>query len=150
IYELKHRPESKLLQMLADDLDSAARAGLIVCPRLRALADAFWPGALTVVADASDGSTIGLRIPDHPLLHALLPLLDGPLAATSANRSGDAAATTAESAVLGLEGLPDLLVDGGPVVGTGQPSTVVSICGGDLVVLRPGPIGETALRQAMG
>ena len=150
IYALKQRPDAKQLQMLALDLDMAVAAGVVREPRLEKLAARFWPGALTVVcaAGAAADSGIGLRLPAHPFIRELLARLGEPLAATSANRSGEPPATTADAAVAGLNGEPDLLLDGGPVIG-GIASTVVSLLGAELAILRPGPIRLEDLQQAL-
>ncbi len=152
IYRMKGRDQSKPLQMLAPGLESARRAGVWLPAAARALAAAFWPGPLTLVlpARAGDGE-IGLRLPDHPFIRAVLEFLEEPLAATSANRSGAPPALDGASAVRGLHSPPDLLVDGGRVAG-GRASTVVRCTAdGRLELLRPGPISmerlETALRS---
>ena len=141
IYRLKHRPADKRLQMLAPDVETAIRAGLKPNDMLQKIADAFWPGPLTVIVEANDGDTIGLRIPNHPFILKLLRELGEPLAATSANLSGTPAAVTLSDAVANLDGCPALLIDGGKVTVTGgASSTVVSIVGGVITILRQGPI----------
>lgn len=148
IFELKQRPPDRKLQMLALDLDMAVGAGVQADAPLRALANAFWPGPLTVIcADAGNTGSIGLRIPDHALMRALLARLARPLAATSANRSGATAAATAASAVRNLDGRPDLLIDGGRVHGTA--STVFSLQTEPPRVLRCGSISEAALTAVL-
>jgi L-threonylcarbamoyladenylate synthase len=149
IYELKQRPADKRLQMLASSVAMACRAGVLPSPVLAALGQAFWPGPLTVVVEAEGGETIGLRVPRHPFLLSVLDGLGEPLAATSANLSGLPAALDADAAVQDLAGDVDVLVDGGTVE-VGEASTVVSVVGGDLKVLRAGPVSETALRAALG
>jgi L-threonylcarbamoyladenylate synthase len=158
IYELKRRPADKRLQMLAADLAMAQRAGVLPDPRLEKFAAKFWPGPLTVVCAAQSEienrkseicpDTIGLRIPDHPFMHALLQELGAPLAATSANLSGEPPGADADSAVARLDGQPDLVVDGGPIA-EAAPSTVAAITGGELKILRPGTITESELRNAL-
>jgi len=141
IYRLKHRPTDKRLQMLAPDVETAIRAGLKPNDMLQKIADAFWPGPLTVIVEANDGDTIGLRIPNHPFVLKLLRELGEPLAATSANLSGTPAAVTPSDAVANLDGRPALLIDGSKVTVTGgASSTVVSIVGGIITILRQGPI----------
>ena len=141
IYRLKHRPADKRLQMLAPDVETAIRAGLKPNDILQKIANAFWPGPLTVIVEANNGDTIGLRIPNHPLILKLLRELGEPLAATSANLSGTPAAVTPSDAVANLDGRPALLIDGGKVTVTGgASSTVVSIVGGAITILRQGPI----------
>ena len=141
IYRLKHRPADKRLQMLAPDVETAVMAGLKPNAMLKKIGDAFWPGPLTVIVEANDDDTIGLRIPNHPFILKLLRELGEPLAATSANLSGTPAAVTPSDAVAHLDGRPALLVDGGKVTVTGgASSTVISIVGGDIKILRQGPI----------
>ena len=142
IYELKARPAQKRLQMLAPSVQVAIAAGLQDDARLERIAKAFWPGALTVVAKATgEYDSIGLRIPAHPFVLALLEALGEPLAATSANLSGQPAGLTADEAIRGLVGQPDALVDGGSVRETGgTASTVVSLLGATPAILREGPI----------
>lgn len=148
IYELKQRPADKRLQMLAVSVAMAGRAGVIESPTLQALGKAFWPGPLTVVVEATGGETIGLRVPRHALLLEILGELGEPLAATSANRSGMPAALDAAAATGDLAGEVDVLVDGGTVE-VGEASTVVSVVGGELRILRPGPISEGDLQAAL-
>jgi len=141
IYRLKHRPADKRLQMLAPDVETAIRAGLKPNAMLEKIANVFWPGPLTVIVEAVDGDTIGLRIPNHPFVLKLLRELGEPLAATSANLSGTPAAVTADDAIANLDGRPALLIDGGKVTVTGgASSTVVSIVGGNTAILRQGPV----------
>jgi L-threonylcarbamoyladenylate synthase len=151
IFRMKRRATEKPLQMLAEGLDSAVRAGLIADERVQRLAAAFWPGPLTVIGPSSTGGTLGVRVPRHSLVQGLLRSLAGPLAASSANVSGEPPALAAAAAVAGLAELPDLVLDGGPVAaGGGTASTVVELTAcGTVRVLRPGPIREEALRQAL-
>ena len=152
IFRMKCRAPEKRLQMLADSLDRALRAGLLADDRLQRLATAFWPGPLTVVGRGSAGDTIGLRIPRYPLILEIVRALGCPLAATSANLSGQPAALDADAAIADLAEAPDLVLDGGPVAADGgQSSTVVDISGpGEARILRPGPITEAQVRRALG
>jgi L-threonylcarbamoyladenylate synthase len=150
IYRLKRRPAVKRLQMLAASVAMAVRGGMLQDVRLEQLAKAFWPGALTVVAAAQSGDSIGLRIPAHDFVLALLRELDEPLAATSANLSGEPAAVTAAEAIVHLDGEPDLVVDGGTVTCTdGNASTVVSLLEEEPAILREGPISLPQIRLAL-
>ena len=145
----------------------------------RALVDAFWPGALTLVLDAvphlgwdlgETGGTLALRMPDHPLALELLRRT-GPMAVTSANRTGLAPATDAEAALAafpgrvapadaaaggrgagdGPHGADILLLDGGPTPGP-VPSTIVSLAGGSPgpVVVREGVVPRAELAAVLG
>lgn len=151
IYELKARPANKRLQMLAPTLQAAFDAGLVPDHRLEKLARAFWPGALTVVAKATGlHDSIGLRIPAHPFVQALLQALGSPLAATSANLSGQVPGLTANEAIQGLTAQPDALVDGGNIPETGGvASTVVSLLGDSPTLLREGPVTLDQINQLL-
>lgn len=111
-----------------------------------ALGSAHWPGPLTLVVPRRSDldwdlgeprTTIGLRVPDHPLVHAVTTAV-GPIAVTSANRHGAPTPPTAAAAASSLLVTPDVVVDGGRL--DGGSSTVVDACGDDPVVLRSGPV----------
>ena len=125
------------------------------------LADAFWPGALTIVLPArttlvwdlgETAGTVALRMPDDRIALELLAET-GPLAVSSANRTGEPAATTAQEALDQLGDSVDVYLDGGTTPGA-QPSTIVDATGlvdgeGPLVVLREGAISREALEQVV-
>ena len=148
IFTLKSRPREKHLQMLAADLPAAERFGIRADAGVRALARQFWPGPLTIVCRASGNRTVGLRIPDHSLIQAILAAVSVPLAATSANRSGQEPPRAAQDAVEQLEGEPDLVIDAGPCPGTA--STVVSLVGPGMRVVREGPVSVAQIEAALG
>jgi L-threonylcarbamoyladenylate synthase len=111
----------------------------------RQLAQVLWPGALTIVVPRREGldwalggrgDTIGLRLPDHPVPRALCERV-GPLATTSANRHGAAPCTDADALAREF-GDRVLVVDGGRC--SGEPSTVVSVVGGGLRLIRQGAV----------
>ncbi len=116
----------------------------------------IWPGPLTVVVPAKPDSglakavtaglqTLALRCPAHPVMRALLDLIDFPLAAPSANRSGFISPTTAQHVLTSLDGRIDLVLDGGPTK-AGVESTILAIrAGGVWEELRPGPVDLDAL-----
>lgn len=158
IFAVKGRDESKALVVMVSDRGEAAA---LIAPEEREDAlrlGSLWPGPLTLVAshagapwmrDVAPGSpTLGLRVPNEPLLLRLLAET-GPLAVTSANRSGGKAPARFEDVDGELLREVDLAVDGGGR-GSGIPSTVVSIAGGGLEVLRRGGIGEEEIRRALG
>jgi L-threonylcarbamoyladenylate synthase len=155
----KRRSAEKGIQLLIDSLDQAT-AITVVTEHARRLADAFWPGGLTIVVRRRENSTLpealgggrptlGLRLPDHPIPRALANRL-GPIAASSANVSGEPDATTADrvSTTLGRE--VALIIDDGPVRG-GTPSTVVD-CSDDSArvrILREGAISSDRITAAL-
>ena len=149
LFERKGRPGERLVAVLVADL-AAARRIAVVDATFEALAASFWPGPLTIVAQRRSeadlhlgdrSSTVGVRCPDHDLVRAILAEV-GPMATTSANRSGQPTPMTAVEAADALGG--DLLVlDGGRC--EGSPSTVVDLTTDPARVLRPGAVRRAAL-----
>lgn len=122
------------------------------------LAARFWPGPLTLVVPRAAGvpdavsaglPTVGIRIPAHPVAHALLQAAGIPVAAPSANRSAGVSPTTAEHVRRSLGDAVDVIVDGGPCP-VGIESTVLSLAGAVPTILRPGSIGADELREVLG
>jgi L-threonylcarbamoyladenylate synthase len=159
LVEAKQRPEEKGIALLLDDL--AQVEGLVAIPEpAQRLAARYWPGPLTLVLPLLDpGSvpvavtggrtTLGLRIPDHPLPRALAQAL-GPIAVTSANRSGEPPATTADELIASVGHSLALVIDDGPVRG-GVASTVVAVDeAGNVRVLREGALSAAAVSVAAG
>jgi L-threonylcarbamoyladenylate synthase len=152
----KGRAPEKGIAVLIDDPGQVADL-VTFPPEARRLADRFWPGALTLVLALRDGvrlpdaltgggGRLGVRLPDHPVPRALAREL-GPLAVTSANRSGEPDALTADALWRQLGGAVALVLDGGPVPGTGAPSSVVSVDpDGTTAILRSGTIDPATLR----
>jgi L-threonylcarbamoyladenylate synthase len=148
LFAAKRRPPDKGIMLLLSDATQASEAGMIT-PAAAALAEACWPGGLTVIvpqrpdvpwpaALTGGAPTIGLRVPDHDAPRTLARGL-GPLPTTSANVSGLPEAADAAAIVEQLGDSVDLVLDGGRAHG-GPASTVVD-CTGDLpVILRVGAI----------
>jgi L-threonylcarbamoyladenylate synthase len=122
------------------------------------LAGHFWPGPLTLVLTRSGlipdivtagGPTVALRVPAHPVARALLQAAGVPVAAPSANRSTQLSPTTAQHVLAGLEGLIDVVIDGGPTPG-GIESTVVDLSGEGPRLLRPGLLPLAQLEAIVG
>lgn len=157
LFAAKGRPSELTLPVL---VANATEARLLARfdDRARRFADACWPGALTIVLPRSPASepwdlggdvdTIGLRVPDHPLALAVLAGA-GPLAATSANRSGEPPATTAEDLVATFgDDVEVYLCEREPLVG--RASTVVSLAGATPEVLRLGDLDPTVIDRLSG
>lgn len=150
IYAAKGRPDFNPLIVHVAGLEQAARYAEF-SPEAIALAEAHWPGPLTLVvprradsglADAVTAglATIALRAPAHPAMRALLEQLDFPLAAPSANRSGFISPTTPGHVLASLDGRINLVLDGGPTR-AGVESTIVAVReDGRVEELRPGPL----------
>ena len=158
IFAAKGRPDYNPLIVHAANAE-AARALAAEWPVAAArLADAFWPGPLTLIlpraAHVPDSVTAGLpnvalRVPAHPVAQALLAAAGMPLAAPSANRSTEVSPTTAEHVVRGLGDAVDVVVDGGPCT-VGIESTVVSLASDTPTILRPGSITQEELSEVIG
>jgi L-threonylcarbamoyladenylate synthase len=155
IYQVKGRSHLKAIPILAGDAGDLVRIAAPFPPAAQKIIHEFWPGALTVVLpllaglpkNLSPTPTIGLRIPDHDQVRDLLRKT-GPLAATSANLSGEASALTADEVFQQLDGRIDLILDGGPVPG-GTASTVLDCSGEELKILREGPITKQAIDRTL-
>ena len=158
IYEAKGRPSFNPLIVHVPDFACAKRLGRF-SHEASELARRHWPGPLTLVVPLRKGSTIaslataglptiGLRVPAHPAIQALLRAAGRPLAAPSANASGAISPTRAEHVLKSLEGRIPLIVDAGATE-RGLESTIIAATGGSLRLLRPGPI-ETGAVEASG
>lgn len=150
LYRVKDRPPEKALPVLIGDESQLAQVIAGTPSELAVeLIARFWPGPLTLILPAlphlprvltAGGSTIGVRIPNQPFLRELARQA-GPLASSSANRSGGPECSTAAEVLAQLDGRIPLLVDGGPTP-LGQASTVLDLSGATPRILRAGPLGE--------
>lgn len=143
-----HLPDAGHLPRWAQDIPEVARR----------LAERFWPGPLTLLlrkapqvdATVTGGrDSIGLRVPAHPVLRAVLQALDGGLAAPSANPYQRLSPTTAAQVLAGLDGRIDAVLDGGPCA-VGLESTIVDLTGETPRVVRAGPITRAEIEAALG
>lgn len=150
LYVAKDRPKEKRIPVLLSDAMNL-EASALVTPAARALAEAFWPGPLTLVLVAPRRGTIAFRVPDQAVARRLIAASGGGLPVTSANRSGQPDARTAAEVIAQLEGRIALVLDGGATTG-GLASTIVDCTSDQLKVIREGAITlaqiEDALRQA--
>ncbi len=158
LYEAKGRPEGKPIPLLLSDPDRIEAVCVDVPEAARRLAEAFWPGPLTIALPKRPGlpeiltplPTVGVRVPDHDLTRAVIRALGGALAVTSANRSGTGDPLTVQEAFAQLGAAVALYLDDGKAPG-GVPSTVIGFdAAGELVIVRQGPIGAAALRAVIG
>lgn len=156
VFEAKQRSRDLTLPVLVSTTGTAREVALFD-ERAEAFAAGFWPGALTLVlarTDASrtwdlggDAHTIGVRLPAHPLARAVLEA-SGPLAMTSANRSGEAPAATCEELRAVFGDLVEVyLCEQGPLEGAA--STVLDLAHGDVKVLRAGDIAPEAIARLL-
>lgn len=159
IFETKGRPHFNPLIVHVSDLAAAERIAKFT-PQARLLAEAFWPGPLTLVLQRKSESglsdlvsagldTIAVRVPRHPVAQALLALVGRPLAAPSANRSGRVSPTRAEHVAADFAGDVAMILDGGATV-HGLESTVADASRIDGVrLLRPGAVTRGALQAVL-
>ncbi|MEP1793006.1 L-threonylcarbamoyladenylate synthase [Parasphingorhabdus sp.] len=159
IYEAKGRPSFNPLIVHVADI-SAAQSYVEWGPMPQALADAFWPGPLSLVLPlrAEHGlsslvtaglPTVALRVPAHPAAHALLSKFGGPVAAPSANPSGRISPTTADHVMAGLSGRIAAVLDDGPCT-VGLESTIVGFDAGQAVLLRAGGVSSEEIAAVLG
>jgi len=158
IYRAKGRPAYNPLIVHVATVDAARALSSAWPAAADRLAERFWPGPLTLVVPKADFipdsvsaglGTVGIRVPAHPVAHALLAAAGIPVAAPSANRSAHVSPTTAEHVRRSLGDRVDLVLDAGPTP-VGIESTVLSLAGPVPTVLRPGSIPVDALREVLG
>ena len=158
VYEVKGRDFSRPLQLLVANVQDIAQVAQDIPEPAWRAARIFLPGGLTLVLAKSErvpsavvagGSTVGVRVPDLAWCVDLLQAFGGPLAATSANRSGEPSPRTAEEAAAQVGALVDLVVDGG-LCPVGIDSTVLDFSGDVPRLLRVGAISQIALEEVLG
>ncbi len=155
LYLAKGRSQEKAIPVLVANLEQFVDiVDRTTVPAMR-LVEKFWPGPLTIILRQASNlagaisayDTVGVRIPDHPIAQELIRAA-GPLAVTSANRSGDPEACTAEEIETSMGAQVHLIVDGGRTPG-GQPSSVVDCTQDPPTILRVGPITEEEIRSVL-
>lgn len=158
IFRVKGRPTDHPLIVHIADAAELDRWASTVSRAARALAEAFWPGPLTLLLARSDAvgdwvtggrDTVGLRVPDHPTALALLASFGGAVAAPSANRFGKVSPTTAAHVLADLGADVDVVLDGGACT-VGVESTIVDCSGDEVLVLRQGGVSVEALTAVLG
>lgn len=159
LYAAKGRPSFNPLIAHVATIEAAFALGDFP-PVARKLAEAFWPGALTLVVPASEASpvcelaraglpSLAIRVPDHPVAQAILIAANRPVAAPSANRSGHLSPSLAAHVLADLDGIIDVIVDGGPTA-IGVESTILGCLDEMVVMLRPGGIPREAIEAVLG
>ncbi len=156
LFAAKERPSQKALPVLLGDAEQAS--AVVRSARqaaAQALIERYWPGPLTLVLPArsnlppaltAGGDTVGVRLPAHSFLRALARRV-GPLASSSANRSGEPPCATPAAVLAQLDGRIPLLIDAGPAP-LAQASTVLDLSAPQPILLREGPIGPQELAAA--
>ena len=158
VYAAKGRPADHPLIVHLAEVAMVDQWAVTVSQEARALAAAFWPGPLTLimkrashVIDAVTGGqdTVGIRVPSHPVAHALLEAFGGGVAAPSANRFGRVSATTAAHVRSEFGDAVDCVLDGGES-DVGIESTIIDVSGERVSVLRPGCITVADVERVLG
>ena len=159
LFQAKGRPRFNPLIAHVADLAAASRI-VRLDTRAIALAEAFWPGPMTLVAPliqtgaVSDLAragldTVAVRVPAHPLALAVLRAFGGPVAAPSANRSGRPSPTTFADAIEETGASAAVCLDGGPCT-VGLESTVLAVGDGPVRLLRPGGLSRESIESLVG
>jgi L-threonylcarbamoyladenylate synthase len=158
VFELKDRPPSHPVIVHIDQQKYLRRWVRELSPEAEKLAEAFWPGPLTLVLPRGESvndvvtggqDTIAIRIPSHPMARQLLDAFGGGIAAPSANRYGRLSATRAEHVQDEFGDAVKVILDGGECQ-LGLESTIVSCLDGEVRLLRPGAVTLTQLRGVVG
>lgn len=158
IYAAKGRPSDNPLIVHIADFAALEKITSEIPPQARALADAFWPGPLTMIFHKSDAvprettgglDTVAVRMPNHPVALALIRESGGYIAAPSANTSGRPSPTLAEHVAEDLNGKIPLILDGG-AVRIGIESSIIDLSEEVPMILRPGYITKEMLSEVIG
>ncbi len=158
VFAVKGRPPGHPLIVHLSDAGQLLHWAVDVPPEATLLADAFWPGPLTLVLRRSDRvvdgvtggrSTVAIRVPSHPVARKLLAAFGGGIAAPSANRFGRVSPTTAAHVYADLGTDVDLILDGGPC-DVGVESTIIDLTGDRPDVLRLGGVTVDDLADVLG
>ena len=153
IYQAKGRPDEKAIVWLVSSLDEAATV-CSVNDAAHRLANEFWAGALTLILPLRKPTpgglpTLGVRVPRHDVALHLIRAAGGMLATTSANRSGQPSARTAQEAKAQIGSAVDLIIDSGPAP-LGVESSVVDLSIDPPALLRSGAIDAASIETALG
>jgi L-threonylcarbamoyladenylate synthase len=157
IYRVKGRPEARALPILVRSLEQAMQLAREVPQNFLKLAQAFWPGALTIVVEAANRlplkvtantGKVALRWPKSEVACQLITELDGPITGTSANISGFPSCASAEQVMKQLGGRLPLVLNGGET-GATLGSTIIEVRGGSWKVIREGAIPVAQIENAL-
>lgn len=158
IYAAKGRPSDNPLIVHICRWEDIYRIAEPVTEEAERLAEAFWPGPLTMILQKKDTvpkettgglDTVAIRFPSHPVARRLIEAAGGFVAAPSANASGRPSPTMAEYVAEDMNGRIDMILDGG-AVGIGLESTIVDVSGPEPIILRPGYVTQEMLEKVLG
>ena len=158
IFLAKQRPAWDPLIVHVADTSTLATVVAAIPDRAQPLMDAFWPGPLTLLLPRTEAipslvtagrPLVGVRMPAHPVAHALLLAAAVPVAAPSANRFGHTSPTTSQHVLDDLDGVIDVVLDGGPTL-LGVESTVIEVTDAAIILYRPGGVSAAAIEAVAG
>ena len=158
LYRAKGRTDQQAVSIVVPDRLSAEGLVSEISPEANFLMDHFWPGPLTLLfrvrpgeltLPVGDTGKIGIRVPDHPVAKALLERWNGPLTATSANRTGEPSPKTIQEARDSIGEEVDLLLDAGPTAGL-KGSTIVDTTLDPPRLVREGVVAFSDVMEALG
>lgn len=158
IFIAKGRPQDNPLIVHISCMEELTPLVQTVPDSAKALAEAYWPGPLTIILPKADcipeevtcgHPTVAVRMPSHPIANAIIRAAGVPLAAPSANLSGKPSPTTAQHVLHDMDGRVEMIVDGG-ACDVGVESTVVTLCTEKPRLLRPGGITLEQLQAVLG
>jgi L-threonylcarbamoyladenylate synthase len=158
IFTAKGRPTADPLIVHLSGVEQVGLVAVSVSETAQTLMRAFWPGALTLILPkrpqvpdlvTSELETVAVRVPDHPVALALIQAAGVPVAAPSANRFGRTSPTTAQHVWRDLQGLVDIILDGGATT-IGVESTVLDVATTPVRILRPGGVTREMLESVIG
>lgn len=157
VFQVKGRPETRALPILVSSIEQAVTLVRDVPNVFLVLAHKFWPGALTLVVEAThrlplkvtgNSGRVALRWPDSRITTALIDAAGGPVTGTSANLSGFPSCTNAQQIVKQLGDRLPLILDGGDT-GETLASTIVRVDGDDWAIAREGAVSEAEIEKAL-
>ena len=158
IYAAKGRPSDNPLIVHIADMDALPAIVNEVTPEALKIAQAFWPGPLTMILPKSEKvpfettgglNTVAVRMPSHPVARKLIEYGGGYVAAPSANTSGKPSPTVAKYVIEDMDGRVDMILDGGEV-GIGLESTIIDLTVNPPQILRPGYVTQAMLEEVLG
>jgi tRNA threonylcarbamoyl adenosine modification protein (Sua5/YciO/YrdC/YwlC family) len=155
VFQMKGRPETRALPILVNSIEQAVTLARDVPDAFLTLASKFWPGALTLVVEAThrlplkvtgNSGRVALRWADSRIATALIEAVGGPVTGTSANLSGHPSCTNAEQIVSQLGSTLPLILDAGDTGGV-LASTIVRVDGDEWSIVRQGALSDSEIRQ---